>query len=56
MPSEAATSTAIITRVEMGYTHHELAESPGKPSPEAARTAAQRALARLLEARDHEAA
>jgi len=40
---------AIIARVEMGYTYEELAEELGKPTPDAARKAAQRALVRLAE-------
>jgi RNA polymerase sigma factor (sigma-70 family) len=40
---------AIIARVEMGYTYEELAEALGKPTPDAARKAAQRALMRLAE-------
>jgi RNA polymerase sigma factor (sigma-70 family) len=40
---------AIIARVELGYTYEELAESLGKPTPDAARKAAQRALVRLAE-------
>jgi RNA polymerase sigma-70 factor (ECF subfamily) len=40
---------AIIGRVEMGYTYEELSRVLGKPSPEAARKAAQRALVRLAE-------
>jgi RNA polymerase sigma-70 factor, ECF subfamily len=40
---------AIIARLEMGYTYEELAEALGKPTPDAARKAAQRALARLAE-------
>lgn len=40
---------AIIGRVEMEYTYAELAEALGKPSAEAARKAAQRALLRLAE-------
>ena len=40
---------AIILRVEMGYTYEELAEALGKPTPEAARKAATRALVRLAE-------
>ena len=40
---------AIIARVEMGYTYEELAEALGKPSPDAARKAAERALVRLAE-------
>lgn len=38
---------AIIARVELGYTYHELAEALGKPTSEAARKAARRALMRL---------
>jgi RNA polymerase sigma-70 factor (ECF subfamily) len=40
---------AIIARVEMGYSYDELAEVLGKPTREAARKAAQRALVRLAE-------
>jgi RNA polymerase sigma-70 factor (ECF subfamily) len=40
---------AIIARVEMDYTYEELAEALGKPTAEAARKAAQRALVRLAE-------
>jgi RNA polymerase sigma factor (sigma-70 family) len=40
---------AIIARVEMDYTYQEMAEALGKPTPEAARKAAQRALVRLAE-------
>ena len=40
---------AIIGRVEMEYSYEELAEALGKPSPEAARKAARRALLRLAE-------
>jgi RNA polymerase sigma factor (sigma-70 family) len=40
---------AIIARVEIGYTYEELAEALGKPTPDAARKAAQRALVRLAE-------
>ena len=39
----------IIARVEMDYTYEELAQVFGKPTPEAARKAAQRALVRLAE-------
>jgi RNA polymerase sigma factor (sigma-70 family) len=39
----------IIARVEMGYSFEELAEALGKPTPEAARKAAHRALVRLAE-------
>lgn len=38
---------AIIARVEMGYSYQELADALGKPSPDAARKAAERALIRL---------
>ena len=40
---------AIIARVEMGYSYEELAEALGKPTPDAARKAAHRALVRLAE-------
>jgi RNA polymerase sigma-70 factor (ECF subfamily) len=40
---------AIIARVEMGYSYAELAEALGKPSADAARKAAERALVRLAE-------
>jgi RNA polymerase sigma-70 factor (ECF subfamily) len=40
---------SIIGRIELGYTYDELAEALGKPSPDAARKAAQRALIRLVE-------
>ena len=39
----------IIGRVEMGYTYQEFADALGKPSAEAARKAAERALIRLAE-------
>ena len=39
----------IIARVGIGYTYDELAEALGKPSAEAARKAARRALLRLAE-------
>ena len=38
---------AVIGRVEMEYSYADLAELLGKPTPEAARKAAQRALLRL---------
>lgn len=44
---------AIVARVEMGFTYEELAEALGKPSPDAARKAAQRALVRLAEEMKH---
>jgi RNA polymerase sigma-70 factor (ECF subfamily) len=40
---------AIIGRVELGYTYEELARALGKPTADAARKAAQRALVRLVE-------
>jgi RNA polymerase sigma-70 factor (ECF subfamily) len=40
---------AIIARVELGYTYEELAETLGKPTPDAARKTAQRALVRLAQ-------
>ncbi len=39
----------IVGRVELGYTYEELAQALGKPTADAARKAAQRALVRLLE-------
>ncbi len=40
---------AIIARVEMGYSFEELAGALGKPTPDAARKTAHRALVRLAE-------
>ena len=40
---------AIIARVELGLSYEELAEALGKPTADAARKAAQRALVRLAE-------
>jgi RNA polymerase sigma-70 factor (ECF subfamily) len=40
---------AIVARVEMGYSYDELAQVLGKPTPDAARKAAQRALVRLAD-------
>ena len=40
---------AIVARVEMGLSYEELAAALDKPSPDAARKAAQRALVRLAE-------
>jgi RNA polymerase sigma-70 factor (ECF subfamily) len=40
---------AIIARVEMDYSYEEMAEALGKPSADAARKAARRALLRLAE-------
>ncbi len=39
----------VIGRIELGLTYEELAEAVGKPSAEAARKAAQRALVKLAE-------
>ena len=46
---------AIIGRVEMGYSYEELADALGKPSSEAARKAAKRALVRLAREMEHTA-
>jgi RNA polymerase sigma-70 factor (ECF subfamily) len=43
---------AIVGRVEMGYSYEELADALGKPSPDAARKAARRALVRLVHQMD----
>jgi RNA polymerase sigma-70 factor (ECF subfamily) len=43
---------AIIARIEMGYTYEELAEALGKPTADAARKTAQRALVRLADEMD----
>jgi RNA polymerase sigma-70 factor (ECF subfamily) len=40
---------AIVARVELGCSYDDLAETLGKPTPDAARKAAQRALLRLAE-------
>jgi RNA polymerase sigma-70 factor (ECF subfamily) len=40
---------AIVARVEMGYSYEELAQVLGKPTADAARKTAQRALVRLAE-------
>ena len=39
----------VIGRIELGLTFEELAEAVGKPSTDAARKAAQRALVKLIE-------
>jgi RNA polymerase sigma-70 factor (ECF subfamily) len=44
---------AIIGRIEMGYSYEELSQVLGKPTPDAARKAAQRALVRLAEEMKH---
>ena len=46
---KAEEQEAIIGRIEMGYSYEELARALGKPTPDAARKAAQRALVRLAE-------
>jgi len=46
---------AIIGRIEMGYSYEELADALGKPSSEAARKAAKRALVRLAREMEHTA-
>ena len=45
---------AIVGRVEMGYSYEELADALEKPSAEAARKAARRALLRLVEEMNRE--
>ena len=40
---------ALIGRIELGYTYEELAQALGKPTADAARKAARRALIRLVE-------
>ena len=44
---------AIIARVELGYSYEELADALGKPTADAARKAARRALVRLAEELQH---
>jgi RNA polymerase sigma factor (sigma-70 family) len=39
----------LIGRIELGYTYEELAQALGKPTPDAARKAARRALIRLVQ-------
>ena len=46
---------AVIAKVEMGFNYAELAEALGKPTPEAARKAAHRALVRLAQEMDRAA-
>jgi RNA polymerase sigma-70 factor (ECF subfamily) len=41
---------AVVARVELGYTHQELADLLGKPTANAARMAVERAIVRLAEA------
>jgi RNA polymerase sigma-70 factor (ECF subfamily) len=45
----AADREAVIARVEMGLSYEELAEAMGKPTADAARKAARRAVIRLAE-------
>jgi len=45
---------AIIARVELGYSYEELAEALGKPTSDAARKAARRALLRLAAEMDRD--
>src|SRR5262249_52980870 len=45
---------AIVARIELGLTYDELAAALGKPTPDAARKAAHRALRKLIEAMGHE--
>jgi RNA polymerase sigma factor (sigma-70 family) len=42
----------VILRIEMGYTHQQVAEALGKPSADAARMLVARAIVRLTEAMD----
>lgn len=44
---------ALVGRLELGLSYSELAEFLGKPSPDAARKTAQRALVRLVEEMKH---
>jgi RNA polymerase sigma-70 factor (ECF subfamily) len=44
---------AIVARVELGFTYAELAEALGKPTADAARKTAERALVRLAEEMKH---
>jgi RNA polymerase sigma factor (sigma-70 family) len=46
---------AVIAKVEMGFNYEELAEALGKPTSEAARKAAHRALVRLAQEMDRAA-
>lgn len=43
---------AVILRVELGYTHQQVAEALGKPSADAARMLVARAMVRITEAMD----
>ena len=52
----ASEQELIIARVEMDCSYEEMAESLGKPTPDAARKAAKRALVRLAEEMAHDGA
>ena len=41
---------AVVARIEMGYTHEEIADLLGKPTANAARMAVERAIVRLAKA------
>jgi RNA polymerase sigma factor (sigma-70 family) len=43
----------VVARIEMGYTNQEIAELFGKPTPNAARMAAERAIVRLAKEMGH---
>jgi RNA polymerase sigma-70 factor (ECF subfamily) len=43
---------AVILRIELGYTHQQVAEALGKPSADAARMLVARAMVRITEAMD----
>ena len=45
---------AIVARIELQQSYEEVAAALGKPTPDAARVAVTRALARLVEEMDHE--
>jgi RNA polymerase sigma-70 factor (ECF subfamily) len=51
----SADREAVIARLELGFTHDELAAALGKPSADAARKAVRAALDRLLSLMQHEA-
>ncbi len=43
---------AVILRIELGFTHQQVAAALGRPSPDAARMLVARAMVRLTEAMD----
>jgi RNA polymerase sigma-70 factor, ECF subfamily len=45
---------AVVLRLELGFTHQQVAEAIGSPSPDAARMLVTRALVRLAEAMDEQ--